>query len=130
MLPPLQVVLGASIDEALQWAQARGNLTAPVAALIKDALALKGQPFSAAATKLGVSCSQPGAFQGAVLAAATAGSYEDGVRANLQAGGDNCSRGVYMGALLGAAYGVPAEWKAKVTGWTEFERDIDRIVQQ
>lgn len=40
----LQVVLGSSIDEALQWAQQ--NLDAPAAQLVKDALALKDQPFS------------------------------------------------------------------------------------
>lgn len=40
----VQVVLGSSIDEALQWAQQ--NLDAPAAQLVKDALALKDQPFS------------------------------------------------------------------------------------
>ena len=37
---------------------------------------------------------------------------------NILAGGDNCSRGIYLGALLGAAYGaggVPESWQAKVT---------------
>jgi hypothetical protein len=41
-----QVVLGSSIDEALQWAQQAGNLDPPAAQLVKDALAQKDQPFS------------------------------------------------------------------------------------
>jgi ADP-ribosylglycohydrolase len=52
------------------------------------------------------------------MAALTAGSYTEGVRMNMLAGGDNCSRGIYVGALLGAAHGegsVPAEWRAKLT---------------
>jgi hypothetical protein len=44
--PPSQVVLGSSIDEALQWAQQPGSLAPTAAQLVKDALALKGQPFS------------------------------------------------------------------------------------
>jgi hypothetical protein len=42
----LQVVLGSSIDEALQWAQQEGNLDPTAAQLVKDALVQKDQPFS------------------------------------------------------------------------------------
>lgn len=85
-----------------------------------------------AAQKLGVSCAMPGALQNALVVAATAKSYEEGLRTNMVAGGDNCSRSVYLGALLGAAYGVggvPTEWKQKVTGWAEMEKAIDAVVQ-
>lgn len=84
------------------------------------------------AQKLGVSCAMPGALQNALVAAATAKSYEDGLRMNMMAGGDNCSRSVYLGALLGAAHGVggvPSDWKQKVTGWADMEKAIDTIVQ-
>lgn len=46
-----QVVLGSSIDEALQWAQQAGNLDPAAAQLVKDALAQKDQPFSSELTK-------------------------------------------------------------------------------
>jgi len=39
------------------------------------------------------------------------------MRANILAGGDNCSRGVFVGAFLGAKYGIdeiPVEWIEKV----------------
>lgn len=47
-------------------------------------------------------------------------------------GGDNCSRSVHLGAVLGAALGVggvPCQWKHRVTAWSEIERAIDSIVQ-
>lgn len=127
-----KVVLGSSINEALEWAQQEGNLAPPAAQLVKDALAQKGEPFSSTAQKLGVSCAMPGALQNALVVAATASSYEEGLRTNMVAGGDNCSRSVYLGALLGAAFGnagVPAEWKQKVTGWADMEKAIDAVVQ-
>lgn len=84
-----------------------------------------------AAQKLGVSCAMPGALQSALVVAANAKSYEDAIRTNMVAGGDNASRSVYLGALMGAAYGVqgvPSEWKQKVTGWADMEKAIDAIV--
>jgi ADP-ribosylglycohydrolase len=73
----------------------------------------------------------PGAFQNALLVAAQASSYSDGIRTNMMAGGDNCSRSVYLGALLGAAYGVdgvPQEWRQKVAGWAEMQAAVDAVV--
>jgi ADP-ribosylglycohydrolase len=73
----------------------------------------------------------PGAFQNVLVLALRADSYVDGIRTNLAAGGDNCSRSVYLGALLGAAYGaqsVPQDWRSRVTGWTEMEAAIDKVV--
>lgn len=41
-----QVVLGASIDEALQWAQQEGHLAPQATQLVKEAMQQKDQPFS------------------------------------------------------------------------------------
>lgn len=49
-------MLGSSIDEALQWAQQAGNLDAPAAQLVKDALAQKDQSFSGECTPIAVAC--------------------------------------------------------------------------
>jgi ADP-ribosylglycohydrolase len=38
------------------------------------------------------------------------GDFVGGVVANANVGGDNCHRGVVVGAILGLANGVPAEW--------------------
>lgn len=83
--------------------------------------------------KLGLSCAMPGALQNVLVVASTAKSYEEGLRTNMVAGGDNCSRSIYLGALLGAAYGaeaVPADWKQKVTGWEDMAKAIDTVVGQ
>lgn len=56
-------------------------------------------------------CYLPGAFGASLyLAWKYAGSFTDGVLANVRVGGDNCHRGVVVGALLGAAEGIPGEW--------------------
>jgi ADP-ribosylglycohydrolase len=78
----------------------------------------------------GSSCAMPGAFTSALLAALSASSYEEGIRINIMAGGDNCSRGIYLGALLGAAYGaagVPASWQAKVTGMSGISKAAEGL---
>eukprot|EP00882_Tetradesmus_deserticola_P009155 GHRQ01009657.1.p1 GENE.GHRQ01009657.1~~GHRQ01009657.1.p1 ORF type:complete len:356 (+),score=159.95 GHRQ01009657.1:262-1329(+) len=126
-----RVILGSSIDEALSWTQQQGSLPPEQAQLVSAALAAKGEPIAAAAQKFGVSCNMPGAFQNALLVAATAKSYSDGIRTNMLLGGDNCSRGIYVGALLGAAFGVdgvPQEWQQKVTGWSDMEAAVDATV--
>ena len=40
-----------------------------------------------------------------------ADDFSAGILANAHAGGDNCHRGAVVGALLGAANGVPYKWK-------------------
>ncbi|KAI8466055.1 MAG: hypothetical protein J3K34DRAFT_434864 [Monoraphidium minutum] len=73
----------------------------------------------------------PGALQGALAAAARAAGYEDGLRSNLRAGGDNASRACYLGALLGAAFGgPPAAWAGRVTGYAAFAAAADRVARQ
>ncbi len=37
--------------------------------------------------------------------------FDEGIVANTMVGGDNCHRGVVVGALLGLANGVPGHWK-------------------
>ena len=71
--------------------------------------------------------------QVAILAAIDAESYEEGVRANIIAGGDNASRNVLTGALLAAQFGldsIPSEWKAKTTHFKEAEALADQLVSK
>ncbi len=63
-----------------------------------------GQQFSSA-------CYIGEAFPAALyLAWKHAGDFSAGIIANTMCGGDNCHRGAVVGALLGAASGVPARW--------------------
>jgi hypothetical protein len=62
---------------------------------------------------------QPASFRCALLAVLTNDRFDNGVRTIISAGGCNCSRAVFAGALLGALHAgdpeadVPAPWVAK-----------------
>merc|ERR1711962_453775 len=63
-------------------------------------------------------CYNPGSFLGALHAVQTSDSYPEAVRKTITAGGCNCSRAFFIGAMLGAKYGVegiPREWMEKTT---------------
>jgi len=69
--------------------------------------------------KFGKACSLPGSFQGSLSSILLAPDYVTAVRTNILAGGDCCSRANYIGAVLGAKFGVeaiPMEWIEKVHG--------------
>jgi ADP-ribosylglycohydrolase len=75
--------------------------------------------FTAAVKSFGQACPDPGNFQSSLLALVSCESFTEGVRRNLLAGGCNCSRANFLGACLGAAYGldtangIPADWVAQ-----------------
>lgn len=63
--------------------------------------------------RLSPACYIKDAFPAALyLAWKYAGDFGAGIIANANVGGDNCHRGVVVGALLGAAQGVPVRWCA------------------
>jgi len=62
--------------------------------------------------RLSPACYIKDAFPAALyLAWKYAGDFEAGIIANTNVGGDNCHRGVVVGALLAAAQGVPERWR-------------------
>ena len=74
--------------------------------------------------EFGLACPLPGSFQGALASIIGATSYEDAIRENIMAGGDSCSRGLILGAYLGAKFGlagIPNEWLHRVN-------NIDQII--
>ena len=67
----------------------------------------------------GSPCYNPGSFQGALHTVLTSTSYSEGIRKTIRAGGCNCSRSVFAGAMSGALYGIegiPLDWMQKTTG--------------
>lgn len=61
-------------------------------------------------------CYNPGSFMGAIHAVLSSSTYEEAVRKTILAGGCNCSRSFFIGAMLGAKFGVegvPVEWMEK-----------------
>ena len=83
--------------------------------------------FSDAVDVLGKGCSNPGSFQGALLAMLTSSSYPDVVRKIIRSGGCNCSKNNFAGACFGALYGIGGE-KGIPTEWIEKTEGIEEIM--
>ena len=127
-----RVVMGQSIEAALSWAVSEASGLAPTT---REQLALavsqRGEPFTPTAKALGLSCGLPAAMQCAMLSSLQAGSYAEGVRANIEAGGDNASRNVLVGALLAAQHGlesIPEAWKSQTKHYAEAEKLVDQLL--
>lgn len=61
-------------------------------------------------------CYNPGSFQGAVHAYMQSDDYATAVRSTIRAGGCNCSRAFFIGAMAGATFGIdgiPKDWMIK-----------------
>lgn len=114
----------ASTDEVIrnEYQAVLSRLPASTTARMEgDSMSVWGAPLLSAAyldavETFGKPCSDPGNFQSSLLAILTATSYSEGIQRNILAGGCNCSRSNFIGAVLGAAYGlgeangVPLEW--------------------
>jgi len=64
----------------------------------------------------GQPCYNPGSFMGAIHAMQTSDTFTEAIRKTIKAGGCNCSRSFFIGAMLGAKLGVegiPVDWIQK-----------------
>jgi len=64
----------------------------------------------------GQPCYNPGSFMGAIHAVQTSDTFTEAIRKTILAGGCNCSRSFFIGAMLGAKLGVegiPVDWIMK-----------------
>eukprot|EP00287_Rhodomonas_sp_CCMP768_P032543 CAMPEP_0202847022 /NCGR_PEP_ID=MMETSP1389-20130828/74396_1 /ASSEMBLY_ACC=CAM_ASM_000865 /TAXON_ID=302021 /ORGANISM="Rhodomonas sp., Strain CCMP768" /LENGTH=343 /DNA_ID=CAMNT_0049524669 /DNA_START=53 /DNA_END=1084 /DNA_ORIENTATION=+ len=119
------VILGRSVEDAFQETMKDCRLSLWARAVLKDALEYDGgNPVA----HFGKSSTLPGAFQGAAVLLRRATSYEQVMRDNILAGGDSASRAMWVGAVMGAAHGVPKQWKSKVTHLRQIEQLADQIV--
>ena len=67
----------------------------------------------------GMACPLPGSFQSSLVSINTAKNYPDAIRETIYCGGDSCTRANFIGACLGAKFGIqgiPKEWLAQVDG--------------
>ncbi len=104
-----------AIDEAIKEV---GATHPEIHAKLSEAVAMSDVDHAEAVAKFGKACSFPGALQGAVHAVKNSGRSDlaGAVRMTLLAGGDCCSRAVYIGAFMGAKLGeeaIPKEWVEK-----------------
>ncbi|GIM13290.1 hypothetical protein Vretimale_16437 [Volvox reticuliferus] len=143
------VSLSRTALEALQAVIRHRNSGTP----LRDLLYAPGS--SSKTGSWGPSCANPGALQAALLGALQAsplasrdldtvggggsngeGSddtvYARGVRANILLGGDNCSRGILLGALLAAQAGpsaIPFSWRAQMRIYHSSEVLVEHLVE-
>jgi len=69
--------------------------------------------------KCGMACELPGSFMGSLVSIITAESYAEGIRNTIRAAGALCARSNFVGACLGAKYGIqgiPIEWIERIEG--------------
>ena len=97
------------------WAVAKAELAAtwPEIAAEVEVVEELGPDHTAAVTRLGRPCYNPGSFLGALHAVLNSDGFESAVRQTILAGGCNCSRAFLAGAVLGArdgVAGIPRDW--------------------
>jgi ADP-ribosylglycohydrolase len=71
------------------------------------------EPHTPVVARFGKACGYPGSLKGGLHAILTSSSYTEAVRKVIKAGGCNCSRNNFVGACLGAKYGIdaiPMQW--------------------
>ena len=54
----------------------------------------------------GMACELPGSFMGSLVWIIRAKSYEEGIRENIRSAGALCARSNFIGACLGAKFGI------------------------
>lgn len=132
-----QVVQGVSVKDAIATLPANNKIGATtrtqIQQVIDDVSAKKFVSAIAAVATYGKSCSLPGVLQGSLFVLLTSDNYVDAVRANMAAGGDNCSRSIIIGAISAAAAApgsdpVPAEWQQKTTCYAEIKALAEKLV--
>jgi len=130
------VVAGVSIPEAIKSLASNEAVSADTRASVQqvvDAVQTKTFPDATAAiAHFGKPCSLPGVLQGSVFVLLTSGSYVEALRANMLAGGDNCSRAIVIGAVAAAAQGgetIPEEWKQNTKVYAQVQALAQQLVQ-
>ena len=119
-----QVILGQSIPAALKIASDASDSI--VKEKINHALNFDYQTLMQLGEEYGTNCIVHQAFpvSSAILNKTT--NYVTGVRENILASGDNAGRSIFVGAMLGAAYGtdpskgIPLSWLSKVKSLPEY----------
>jgi len=70
-------------------------------------------------------CYNPGSFLGALHAMMTSEKFEEAVRKTIVAGGCNCSRSFFIGAMMGAKFGIDGI----PLGWIEKTNNAEKILE-
>ncbi|CAH0485361.1 unnamed protein product [Peronospora farinosa] len=130
-----QVVQGVAISDAIKALTSNEAIGTDTRAFIQQVIdAVDAKTFSdatAAIAHFGKSCSLPGALQGSLFVLLTSAGFVEALRANMLAGGDNCSRAIAIGAVTAAMQGgdaIPVEWKEKTKVYAQVQKLAEKIV--
>ena len=69
--------------------------------------------------KCGMACELPGSFMSSLVSIIRAQNYAEGIRETIRCAGALCARSNFIGACLGAKYGIqniPLEWIERIEG--------------
>ncbi|EQC34318.1 hypothetical protein SDRG_08091 [Saprolegnia diclina VS20] len=126
------VVKQSSIKDAITAARSDVRVEASVQALIQGVLddAVASSDVHAAVAKYGKSCPLPGSFQSGLFVLLTDGQYVSSITKNITAGGDNCGRSIFVGAVAAAANDTPTPdaWQHKMTRFAELHALVEKVV--
>lgn len=123
-----QVILGESILHAMKSAAAEAPDSARE--VIESALALDENRPKYIAEHFGAACYTRMAMPVSVTILRDHLVFVDGVRQNIFAGGDNAGRGIFVGAMLGAAGGIggdgiPLSWLSRLSGLERYLTQVE-----
>ena len=135
-----RVILGESVPEVALSADvgATPNVATAVKWVVDEKTTNPMDFYKVVANHLNIekpvyatSCQLPGSFAVPLQLVYQYPSYEDAIRQNILLGGDNCSRGVFIGALCaGAGSKIPQEWIDKTRDIRLFEKMVDVILSK
>jgi len=119
------VIGGASFDEAFDQAAAADYADLPATNWLSQARAAVNGELQESANALGLTCHVPEAFPlTLVIALRLEDDPAGALSANALVGGDSSARGMLLGLLLGAKYGLagfPAEWTEQLRAGPRIE---------
>ncbi|OQR97505.1 hypothetical protein ACHHYP_10888 [Achlya hypogyna] len=122
----------ATIKDAIVTARNDSRVDAAVQTLIQGVLddAATASDVHAAVAKYGKSCPLPGSFQSGLFALLADGQFVSSIEKNILAGGDNCGRSIFIGAVAAAANDapIPDSWQSKMTRFTELNALVEKVV--
>jgi ADP-ribosylglycohydrolase len=92
------------MEQSVAAGKKSGN--AKAGKLLDDALARRNESAEEATSHFGMACDLDFGLPSVAHNVITASGFEDAIRRNIYAGGDNCGRAIILGAIAGACYGV------------------------
>lgn len=100
---------------------------------LKSALA-SNDSVSVLSKEYGLHCDLGAGVPSILHNLSSASDYKAAIRANIYAGGDNCGRGIILGAVCGAKFGlatkdgIPGEWLQKLNRAQEIENLVNKLL--